>query len=85
MAGQPWARRSTPASALGRTMEAMKMTLEMHHGSLKSLGRFAVAIKSWVVGGPGDDARVGSLYAYRDGQQRPCPGPYALLAGVARR
>ena len=85
MACQPWARRSTPASALGRTMEVMKMTLKFRHGSLKSVGRFAVAIKSWVVGGPGDDARVGSLYAYRDGQQRPCPGPYALLAGVARR
>jgi hypothetical protein len=85
MACQPWARRSTPASALGRTMEVMKMTLKIHLGSLKSLGRFAVAIKSWVVGGPGDDARVGSLYAYRDGEQRPCPGPYALLAGVARR
>jgi hypothetical protein len=66
-------------------MEVMKMTLKTHHGTLRSLGRFAVAIKSWVAGGPGDDARVASLYAYRDGQQRPCPGPYALLAGVARR
>ena len=74
-----------PASAFGRTMEVMKMALKTHHGTLRSLGRFAVAIKSWVAGGPGDDARVASLYAYRDGQQRPCPGPYALLAGVARR
>jgi hypothetical protein len=53
--------------------------------TLKSLGRFAIAIKSWLLGGPGDDARMGALYRYRDGQQRPCPGVYALLAGVPRR
>ena len=52
---------------------------------LKSLGRFSIAIKCWLVGGPGDEARISALYRYRDGAQRPCPGPYALLAGVARR
>jgi hypothetical protein len=52
---------------------------------LKSLGRFAIAVKSSLVGGPGDDARIAALYRYRDGQQRPCPGVYALLAGVSRR
>ena len=52
---------------------------------LKSAGRFAIAVKSWLVGGPGDDARIAALYRYRDGPQRPCPGVYALLAGVPRR
>jgi hypothetical protein len=52
---------------------------------LKSIGGIATAIKSSLVGGPGDDARVASMYRYRDGQQHPCPGPYALLAGIARR
>jgi len=61
------------------------MTLKRRYGSLNPLGRFAVAMQSWVVGGPGDEARIASRYAYRDGEQRPCPGPYALLAGVARR
>jgi hypothetical protein len=66
-------------------MEVMKMTLKTLNKVLKSLGRFASAVKCWLVGGPGDDARIAALYRYRDGQQRPCPGPYALLAGVARR
>jgi hypothetical protein len=61
------------------------MTFKAMHHILRSLGSFARAGRSWVVGGPGDDARVASLYPYRDGEQRPCPGPYALLAGVARR
>jgi hypothetical protein len=61
------------------------MTLKILSKTLRPLGRFAVAIKSCVIGGPGDDARIASLYSYRDGAQRPCPGPYALLAGVARR
>jgi hypothetical protein len=62
-----------------------EMTLDRISKIVKSLGRFVIAIKSWLIGGPGDDARVAALYRYRDGQQRPCPGPYALLAGVARR
>jgi len=53
--------------------------------ALRSLARFAVAAKRWLLGGPGDDARIASLYRYRDGVQQPCPGPYALLAGVAHR
>ncbi|MBV8210842.1 MAG: hypothetical protein JO133_12355 [Burkholderiaceae bacterium] len=53
--------------------------------ALRSIGRFAIAAKRWLLGGPGDDARMASLYRYRDGIQRPCPGPYALLAGVADR
>jgi len=60
------------------------MTLKTLH-VLKSIAGFATAIKSSLVGGPGDDARVASMYRYRDGQQRPCPGPYALLVGIARR
>jgi hypothetical protein len=61
------------------------MTLKTVHKIGKSCGRFAIAIKSWVIGGPVDDARIGSRYRYRDGQQRPCPVPYALLAGISRR
>jgi hypothetical protein len=61
------------------------MNLKNLRNTLRPLGRFAVAVKSSVIGGPGDDARVGSLYSFRDGQRNPCPGPYALLAGVARR
>ena len=61
------------------------MTFKTLGKILTSLGRFAIAVKSWLVGGPGDDARIAALYRYRDGQQRPCPGPYALLAGMPRR
>lgn len=61
------------------------MTFKTLSRILKPAGRFAVAVKCWLVGGPGDDARVAALYRYRDGAQRPCPGPYALLAGVPRR
>ena len=61
------------------------MTLKIQRNSTKSLGRFAIALKSWLVGGPADEARIGSRYSYRDGERRPCPGPYALLAGVPRR
>ena len=59
--------------------------LKKQGNSLKSLGRFAIALKSWLVGGPADEARIASRYSYRDGTQRPCPGPYALLAGVPHR
>jgi len=59
------------------------MTLK-NRNSLKSLGRFAIALKSWLIGGPADEARIGSR-PLRDGAQRPCPGPYALLAGVPHR
>ena len=61
------------------------MTLKKQRNSPKSLGRFAIALKSWLIGGPADEARIASRYAYRDGTQRPCPGPYALLAGVPHR
>jgi len=61
------------------------MTLKFQHGSLKALGRLAIGFKSWVIGGPADEARIGSRYSYRDGTRRPCPGPYALLAGVPHR
>jgi len=61
------------------------MTLLKLRKILTPLARFATAVKCWLIGGPGDDAHIGALYRYRDGQQRPCPGPYALLAGVARR
>jgi hypothetical protein len=50
-----------------------------------SFHRFAIAVKSWLVGGAADEARSASQYNYRDGEMRPCPGPYALLAGIARR
>jgi hypothetical protein len=61
------------------------MTFNTLRKILKCLGRFAIAVKCSLIGGPGDDARVGELYRYRDGEQRPCPGVYALLAGVPRR
>jgi hypothetical protein len=64
-------------------LEVVKMTLA--NRSLKALGRFAIGLKSWVIGGPADEAHTAQRYAYRDGSQRPCPGPYALLAGVPRR
>lgn len=60
------------------------MTLK-NRNKPKSIGRFAIALKSWLIGGPADEARIASRYSYRDGGQRPCPGPYALLAGVPRR
>jgi hypothetical protein len=63
--------------------EVVKMTLG--NRNLKTLGRFAIGLKSWVIGGPADEAHTAQRYAYRDGSRRPCPGPYALLAGVARR
>jgi hypothetical protein len=59
--------------------------LKKQRNGLKSLGRFAIALKSWLIGGPADEARIASRYSYRDGAQRPCPGPYALLAGVPHR
>ena len=75
-----------PADARARRrQEVLKMKLHFVSVALRSIGRFAVAAKRWLVGGPGDDARIASLYRYRDGSQRPCPGPYALLAGVADR
>lgn len=49
------------------------------------LRRLAIGFRSWLVGGPADEARIASRYSYRDGDRRPCPGPYALLAGVTRR
>jgi hypothetical protein len=74
-----------PLTAAGELNEVAKMTLKTLRNILSSFGRSASAIKSCLIGGPGDDARIASLYRYRDGQQRPCPGPYALLAGIAHR
>jgi hypothetical protein len=73
-----------PDGSLGRwsaVLEVMQMNLK----NLKSVGRFAIAVKSWLVGGAADDARIASQYQYRDGERRPCPGPYALLAGISHR
>ncbi len=53
--------------------------------ALRAVGRFAIGVKSWLIGGAADEARIASGYWYRDGQRRPCPGPYALLAGIGRR
>jgi hypothetical protein len=61
------------------------MMLNNPRKRFKGLGRLAIGFRSWLFGGPGDEARIASHYSYRDGDRRPCPGPYALLAGVARR
>jgi len=48
-------------------------------------GRFAQAIKSRFVRGPGRHARTATHRAYGHSDLQRCPGAYALLAGVPRR